>query len=432
MKRIKRRSFMQTAVAGLGAGLLAKASPVSGSGLPEGQAEISSSLSDIRLMAMELERIDTHSHYDIRMSELKGEDDFINTPGIVDSSILARGCRKLYGIDSGPFLRPDSPGEIFKRASDLRTKGAEAALETAMETAKISRQFIFNYGVHPKDSRYADFPSRVSLLNYTDDIIAGDTKAFSPDGPDYENFNYYNALCRRLGELNTLSDYLSALDEEIDTWKDYRVVAAKVGLAYSIGLKFSDPSFSEARTAFGKKQDMSREEITIVQHHAFRHMLLACQRNGLPVVVHTGFQIWGHADLQVSNPSNLHNLLIDKRYKDITWVLLHGGNPYVGETTYLARMFPNVYIDFTWISWMTRVRFHMALAEWIEIVPHGKLCWGSDSNSPETIVGIGEITRERIADVLEDQIAHGIMDEKAALDFLEHCFVQTAQRVFQL
>ncbi len=229
-----------------------------------------------------------------------------------------------------------------------------------------------------------------------------------------------------------MSDYLNALDADIDSWRDYRVVAMKVSLAYSIGLKFADPSLKEAQNAFAKKRDMSPEEITIVQHYAFRHSLLACQRNDLPVVVHTGFQIWGHADLQVSNPIHLHNLLIEKRYKDITWVLLHGGNPYVGETTYLARMFPNVFIDFTWISWMTRVRFNMALAEWIEIVPHGKFCWGSDSGTPETIVGIGEITRERIANVLEDQIAHRIIDEKVALDFLEHTYVETPKRIFQL
>lgn len=429
MKRIRRRAFMQTAMAGMGAGILA----VPGSATARvKQPEKDSMNSDVRFKAMTLERIDTHSHYSIRnQSELKGHDDFINTPELLGSSILATGSQKLYGINPGLFLRSDSSEEIFRKAADLRAKGPGEALETSMDTANISTQLLFNIGVHPKYNKEVGLSLRVQLLNYVDNLIVGDVKAFSPDGSDME-FNYYDAICNRLGELNNMSDYLSAMDADIDSWRDYRVVGAKVSLAYSIGLKFSDPSFEDAQNAFAKKRNMSLEEMTIVQHYAFRHMLLACQRNGLPVVVHTGFQIWGHADLQVSNPIHLHNLLIDKRYKDITWVLLHGGNPYVGETTYLARMFPNVYIDFTWISWMTRVRFHMALAEWIEIVPHGKFCWGSDSNSPETIVGIGEITRERIANVLEDQIAHGIMDEKVAIDFLEHSYVQTPRRVFQL
>jgi len=379
MKRIRRRTFVQTALAGMGAGVLVKPTLVSASSQSENQYERVYANSDVRLKAMTMERIDTHCHYDLTMSELKGEDDFINTPELVGSSILAIGSRKLYGINPGLYLRPDSSEEIFSRAAGLRAKGAGAVLETAMDVANISTQLVFNYGAHPKHSKEAMLSSRVQLLNYVDNLIAGDVKAFSPDGRDME-FNYYDAICDRLGELKTMSDYLNALDADIDSWRDYRVVAMKVSLAYSIGLKFTDPSLKEAQNAFAKKRDMSPEEITIVQHYAFRHSLLACQRNDLPVVVHTGFQIWGHADLQVSNP----------------------GNPYVGETTYLARMFPNVFIDFTWISWMTRVRFNMALAEWIEIVPHGKFCWGSDSGTPETIVGIGEITRERIANVLEE------------------------------
>jgi len=222
------------------------------------------------------------------------------------------------------------------------------------------------------------------------------------------------------------------LDAAIDSWRSHGVVGMKTAFAYTIGLEFTDPSLEEARAAFAKKRDMTSEDVTAVQHYAFRHALLACLRNELPVVVHTGFQIWGHSNLEQSNPMLLHNLLIDKRYQDVTWVLLHGGNPYVGETTYLARMFPNVHVDFTWISWMTRARFRMALAEWLEVVPHGKFCFGSDSSSPESIVGSGEITREVIANVLEDQMARRIIDERIAIDFLEHTYVKTPTRLFRL
>ena len=128
----------------------------------------------------------------------------------------------------------------------------------------------------------------------------------------------------------------------------------------------------------------------------------------------------------------LHNLLIDSRYKDITFVLLHGGNPYVGETTYLARMFPNVVIDFTWISWMTRSRFRQALREWLEVVPHNKLCFGSDSATPESIAGIGHVTRSEIAHVLVEMLEEGMLDKEAAHIFLVHCYQKTPARVFGL
>lgn len=320
------------------------------------------------------------------------------------------------------------PAEIFERAARLRAEGPSQALERALDTENITLQFCF-CGHRPGQERGEKLSSRVRLLAYIDKAVAGNDFAFCPDGRDL-GFNYYDALCEHFGELTRLDDYLEALDAGIDTWRQNGVVGMKTALAYTLGLKFNDPSLGDARAAFSKLRDMTATEVTTVQHYAFRHALLACLRNELPVVVHTGFQIWGHADLQQSNPILLHNLLVDDRYKNLTFVLLHGGNPYVGETTYLARMFPNVIIDFTWISWMTRARFRLALAEWIEVVPHGKFCWGSDSNSPEDIVGIGQLTREVIADVLEDLIHRRVIDENVAHNFLECTFMKTPQRVF--
>jgi hypothetical protein len=432
MKDVKRRAFFQT-TAGLAASSLAcggLASP----GPARGEEETSGAISDVRLKAMTSQRIDTHSHWHRKQAELKdiarGLADFTQSPGMTFSRQLALGSRKLYGVDAGLFLRPDAPEELFEKAAALRAQGPAVALETALDAANISIQFCFS-GYDPQHAPHGKLSSRVRLLAYIDQAIAGNDRAFCPDGREME-FNYYDSISARFQEPKTLTDYLDALDAAINSWRSHGVVGMKTALAYTIGLSFSDPTLEEAQTAFAKKRDMTPHDVTTVQHYAFRHALLACQRNELPVVVHTGFQIWGHSDLQQSKPILLHNLLIDKRYQDVTWVLLHGGNPYVGETTYLARMFPKVNVDFTWISWMTRARFRMALAEWLEIVPHGKFCFGSDSGCPESIVGTGEITREVIANVLEDQIARRIVDERIALDFIEHTYLKTPTRLFQL
>ena len=438
MANIKRRTFVRNAAAGLAGSAFAYRgfAPAASRAaeLAEGVEENARPISDVRVKAMTAERVDTHSHWQPKQAELKatvrGLDDFSRSPGMSFSRQLALASRKLHGVDAGLFVRPDSPQELFEKAAALRAKGPTVALETALDAAKISIQFCFS-GHKPQDSPHTKLSSRLRLLAYIDQAIAGNDHAFCPDGRDKE-FNYYDSIGGHFNGAKTLTDYLDALDAAVDSWRANGVVGMKTAFAYTIGLSFTDPSFEEAQAAFAKKRDMTPQDVTTVQHYAFRHAVSACQRNELPVVVHTGFQIWGHSDLRQSNPMHLHNLLIDKRYKDVTWVLLHGGNPYVGETTYLARMFPKVNIDFTWISWMTRARFRTALAEWIEIVPHGKFCFGSDSNSPETIVGTGEITREVIANVLEDQIARRIIDEKIALDFLEHTYVKTPTRLFQL
>ena len=391
---------------------------------------------DIRACALEMERIDTHGHLGAVPNDLAeaamGCDRMATGAEMMNARVAAEGCRKLYGIDPGVFLQSAAPPELFAKAAALRSGGWLRALERAFDVAGIERQLVFT-SFRPEACDLRELFPRVQILAYIDEAIAGTHTSFCPDfDRDMPDFCLYDQLCEHFGELDTIDDFLGALDEAVDGWRSGGVVGMKTAFAYTIGLAFADPPLSEARAAFARKGGMTRGNIRTVCDYAFRHSLLACTRNELPVVIHTGFQIWGHASLAQSNPMHLHNLLVDDRYRELTFVLLHGGNPYVGETTYLASMFPNVVIDFTWISWMTRLRFRQALGEWLEVVPHDRICWGSDSGSPESIVGIDSIVRGEIAGVLEGLMQDGIMDEKTSLAFLENCYQKTPRRVFGL
>ena len=350
---------------------------------------------DIRKLAWEMPRIDTHSHMGSDIGDgvaaLPADGP---VPDVAHFRSIAEGVRVLYDVDPGPLLRRDAPAAIFEKAAALRGSGTRHALEVALDAEHITVQLAF-CGPQPQEARFlTDMAPRVKLLAYIDPLIIGASNTFCPDRP-FGTFNYYDLLAGQIRPLDNFDDYLAGIDAQVDAWPGQGVVGMKTALAYTIGLTFTDPTLDQAQAAFAKKRDMTQAEATLVQHAAFRHALLACQRNKLPLVVHTGFQIWGHADLRQSNPMLLHSLLVDPRYQELTFVLLHGGNPYVGETTYLAKMFPNVVIDFTWISWMSRARFRQALREWLEVVPHDRLCWGSDSSTPETIVGNGRCTRTK-------------------------------------
>jgi len=389
---------------------------------------------EIYEQAMTRQRIDTHSHFGGENPDLcdlaRGWGRFETCEPMLNSKVCAVGAQALYDIDPGMFLRPDSPEEIFVRAAELRRRGVAEAFEYSLDLAKITLQLVFT-DHRPEISPVKGLSKRTRFLAFVDALIAGDDLAFCPDGRS-ETFCYYDALASHFGALNDLDDYLDALDAIIDGWRDNDVVGIKTAAAYTRGLHFTDPSAEEARTAFTRKRDMTPGEVKTVQDFAFRHVLGAAKRNGLPVVIHTGFQIWGHAPLEQSNPKHLYNIISDARYRGVTFVLLHGGQPYVGETTYLAAMWPNVVIDFTWISWQSWPRFHLALSEWLEVVPHDRMCWGSDSAYPETIVGVDRITRRNIAAVLEDLIQRRILDERTALDWLANTYQKTPKRVFGL
>ncbi len=392
--------------------------------------------SEVRQAALSMERIDTHAHFMSSYPSLEEEaarDKYFSTAQeVMCSRVVAEGCRVLYGIDPGVFLRPTAPPEVFGRAAELRKKGQWEALESVMDQVRITKQLAF-CGYNKESRPYVDHAQsqRLAYLAYIDVAVSGHWQYPCPDLDDTD-YCYYEKLCELFGPLSGLADYLDALDATIDSWRSFGVVGMKSSIAYTSGLAVSDPTRPQAQAAFARKRDMTGQDFLIVHDYALRHALEACKRNGLPAVFHTGFQIWGHANLAQSNPLLLHNLLVDPRYRDITFVLLHGGNPYVGETTYLAGMFPNVIIDFTCIGWMNPRRFRHALSEWLEVIPHDRMCWGSDSNSPETIAGIDSIMRRLIADVLEVSLAEKTVDEKYALEFIENAYLETPKRVFGL
>jgi hypothetical protein len=392
---------------------------------------------EIRKRALTMERIDTHSHFRGQDRELKDiAEEFVRfNPRFTsksDNRIIAEGCRRLYGIDPGAYVRPDSPAEIFEKAAELRANGLEAAFEKTLDACNISTQLLFT-DHRPQDSPLLwGMAPRVRILAYVDELIAGEPRAFCPDGYRTD-FCYYDEICKHLGLLDSLDDYLGAMDSVVETWCENGVVGMKTALAYTIGLRFSDPSENDVRNAFEKKGKMSPAEVRMVRDFAFRHALLACKRNELPILIHTGAFAWGRSPLTQGNPMELYDILVDNRYKDVTFVLLHGGLPsYSGETTYLAGICPNVIIDFTAAPWCFRSRFRTALGEWLEWIPDNRFCFGSDSTSIETVAGADIVSREAIADVLEDLVKKRVTDVRTALDFLEMTYLETPKRIFCL
>ena len=80
---------------------------------------------------MAAERIDTHGHLGENWAPLADkalDGRFASTMELIDSHVAAEGCRVLHGIDSGAFIRPDSPPDLFRKAAELRAKGSWAGL----------------------------------------------------------------------------------------------------------------------------------------------------------------------------------------------------------------------------------------------------------------------------------------------------------------
>jgi len=83
-------------------------------------------------------------------------------------------------------------------------------------------------------------------------------------------------------------------------------------------------------------------------------------------------------------------------------VLLHCW-PYLDVAGWLARHYPNVYLDHCWQVLLSPAYFRQALVDWLGYVPHHKITVGHDSTSAEMAVGACSLVREILGDVLSER-----------------------------
>jgi uncharacterized protein len=75
-----------------------------------------------------------------------------------------------------------------------------------------------------------------------------------------------------------------------------------------------------------------------------RDLYAACERFGLPVIVHTGTSVFPRARNKFADPLFVEDVAVD--FPNLTLVLAHGGRPIWMETAvFLARRFKNVWLE---------------------------------------------------------------------------------------
>jgi uncharacterized protein len=79
-------------------------------------------------------------------------------------------------------------------------------------------------------------------------------------------------------------------------------------------------------------------------HDGLRELYAACEREHLPLIVHTGTSVFPRARNKFGDPLLLEDVALD--FPDLTIVLAHGGRPlWMEAAVFLARRFPNVWLE---------------------------------------------------------------------------------------
>jgi len=202
-------------------------------------------------------------------------------------------------------------------------------------------------------------------------------------------------------------------------------VAMKYEAAYFRSLYFSDPPREKTEAIYAKYHAggvPSAEEYRIFQDYIFRVMVDQAGKLKLPLHFHTAVGIGDYFSLHQGHVLNLENVLRDPRYKNTTFVLVHGGWPYEKEAALLTAV-KNVYLDTSFQSELLYPsQFKDVLKQLLTLFPD-KMMYGSDAFPFNDALGAEEsfwlaahTTRTALAAALAELVGERAITQNKALE----------------
>ncbi len=216
------------------------------------------------------------------------------------------------------------------------------------------------------------------------------------------------------------------------------IVALKSIIAYRTGLAVSATPRAAAYAAFGalKAEAVASGRVRIADKPFLDYFLLIAlgwaADERFPVQLHTGF---GDPDvsLPTANPVVLREVLQDARYRGAPLVLLHAGWPYVRELSYLASVYPNVFLDLGLAIPFAAAELDGVVRHALALAPAAKVLYSSDGFAiPEHAWFAAVHGRRALGRVLTSLIDVGALDEEDAREMADLILRGNARRLYAL
>ncbi len=232
-------------------------------------------------------------------------------------------------------------------------------------------------------------------------------------------------------ESATFEQCEEALREIIRQARSHGAVGLKSIIAYRCGLDIQPENTSKALAtqAFLKlkaEADRTGTFVRVADKTILDYIVLVAleeaAREQLPVQFHTGF---GDTDVDLvkANPAYLKPIFENLALRKAPIVLLHC-YPYIQEASYLAAMYPQVYLDFSLSSPLVAYGGGRAIEEALGLAPTTKILYASDAWGVPDIIYLGSLhSRKVLTHVLNRWIDQGWLDSRearqAALNILQ-------------
>ena len=288
----------------------------------------------------------------------------------------------------------------------------------------------------------------VSILDPLDKIVKIDnnnSKEYFVKVKRFDNFvlinkNRVNKFEKQANvKINSLTDLLNVLDTEFQkAINEEGIVGIKSGLAYGRILYYEDVPEKEAENIFNKMfqegQKLTTDESKKLQDFMMHEVIGNAAKYNLPIQIHTGLCTGNsiRKPTQTTNATHLANLFM--KYKEAKFVIFHGSYPYMSELTVLAKKFPNVYIDMSWMHVISPAASRQYLEEWLMTVPSNKImAFGGDfGDVVEGTYGHSVIARKNVTEVLVKLVEDGYCSEEDAILIAKRILRENAMELYKL
>lgn len=247
---------------------------------------------------------------------------------------------------------------------------------------------------------------------------------------DFENLAKQNEM-----KIQSVDDLTASLEKDFQKAAEKGFVAVKNGTAYSRSQFYEDVDKETAEKIFTKIQNSKNplpfDSVKPLSDYLWHRTIELARKYNKPIQIHTGLQAGDGNYIENSNPSLLANLFL--KYRDVKFILFHGGYPYGGELATLAKNFQNVYIDLCWLYIISPSYSERYLNEWLETVPANKImAFGGDYHNIENVYGHLLFAKQIVANVLIEKVNDGYFSEEEAINFADMILHDNAVNLFKL
>jgi predicted TIM-barrel fold metal-dependent hydrolase len=227
-------------------------------------------------------------------------------------------------------------------------------------------------------------------------------------------------------------DFVKKFDESVtDAVKRKKAIAFKSVIAYRSGLSIRRPAEGDVRRDYAiSKVTRARFVKSIRDWYVYR-IIERGPELGTAFHIHVGM---GDVDVLFNDcePKNLYELVKDPATWNTKIFLIHGGYPFSQQAAFYANVLKNIYVDlsemipFASIPGATEKTMHV-----LDLAPPNRVLHGSDGGTiPELHWVAAKISKEVLAQVLQNFVNAEVYDEKEALEAARLILSGNAKRVY--